>query len=572
MKKIIFAIIFAGLFLAQGVFALEKIDNFEVALKINSDSNLEIEEKIEYNFGAEEKHGIFREIPIKYKRGQANYNLRISDIRVTDEAGQKYKFSVFRSRGYVKIKIGDKDKFVTGQKTYIISYKVKRAINYFDDHDELYWNVTGNEWSVAIEKAKTRTAFSNFRVKYEDLQSTCFAGSFGSAQNCEYSKPYCGPDRYCQQIVFEQKNLSPGQGLTIVVGWPKGLVKKPSVIQSFLYILQDNWILLLPIVVFVIMLSLWFKRGRDPKGRGTIIAQYEPPDNLTPVEVGTVIDEKVDKKDISAEIIYLAVKGYLKIIRLEGGGLFKTKDYELQKLKDENGLPNDFDKKLMESLFGSKNSIKLSDVKKDFNFYKDITETIEKIYQSVVNKNYFEKNPNKVKTIYIIIGVIIWFFGFLSRFIFGGFGMVSGFIAGLIVIIFGIFMPVKTRKGVLVKEHILGLKEYLSVAEKERLSFHNAPEKNPEHFERLLPYAMALGVEKEWAKQFEGIYNQQPNWYAGSVSGGFSVAVFVNDLGRFQASANAVFGGRGSAASGGSGFGGGGFSGGGFGGGGGGSW
>lgn len=320
------------------------------------------------------------------------------------------------------------------------------------------------------------------------------------------------------------------------------------------------------------MLSLWLKRGRDPKGRGTIIAQYEPPDNLTPVEVGTVIDEKVDKKDISAEIIYLAVKGYLKIILLEGGGLFKTKDYELQKLKDENDLPNDFDKKLMESLFGSKSSIKLSDVKKDFNFYKDITETIEKIYQSVVNKNYFGKNPNKVKTVYIIIGVIIWFFGFLSGFIFGSFGIVSGFIAGLIVIIFGIFMPVKTKEGVLAKEHILGLKEYLSVAEKERLSFHNAPEKNPEHFEGFLPYAMVLGVEKEWAKQFEGIYNQQPNWYVGPVSGGFSVAVFVNDLGRFQASANAVFGGRGSAASGGSGFGGGGFSGGGFGGGGGGSW
>ena len=134
-------------------------------------------------------------------------------------------------------------------------------------------------------------------------------------------------------------------------------------------------------------------------------------------------------------------------------------------------------------------------------------------------------------------------------------------------------MPAKTRQGALAKEHILGLKRYLTVAEKDRIEFHNAPEKNPEHFEKLLPYAMVLGVEQEWAKQFAGIYNQQPNWYDDSSGKYFTAFALTDSLNNFQAKADTTLASRPSSASScGSGFGGVGFSGGGFGGGGGGSW
>jgi len=323
--------------------------------------------------------------------------------------------------------------------------------------------------------------------------------------------------------------------------------------------------------VSFLLFYLWYSRGRDPKGRGTIIAQFDAPDNLTPAEVGTIIDEKAHKRDISAEIINLAIKGYIKIKRIEVKGIFKSVDYELFKLKDENSLANPFERELMTSLFKKKIEIKLSSLKDKF--YKDLKKVEKEIYESIVSKGYFLKNPNKVRGTYIGIGFAILVLSWFSGPIFNWFGVVNIAISGILVIIFSFFMPKKAKKGVLAKEYILGLKNYLTVAEKDRIKFHNAPEKNPEHFEKLLPYAMVLGVEKEWAKQFENIYDQQPSWYNDPSHAHFTAFVLASSLNSFQTKANTTLTSRpSSASSGSSGFGGGGFSGGGFGGGGGGSW
>jgi uncharacterized membrane protein len=151
-------------------------------------------------------------------------------------------------------------------------------------------------------------------------------------------------------------------------------------------------------------------------------------------------------------------------------------------------------------------------------------------------------------------------------------GAVSAIISAIIVFVFGFLMPARTHKGVLAKEYILGLKEYLMVAEKDRIKFHNAPEKNPKQFEKLLPYAMVLGVEKEWAEQFKDIYIQNPSWYNDPSGANFNSLVLLSSLNSFSSSTNSVLTSVPSSASGGgSGFGGGG-GGGGFGGGGGGSW
>ena len=162
---------------------------------------------------------------------------------------------------------------------------------------------------------------------------------------------------------------------------------------------------------------------------------------------------------------------------------------------------------------------------------------------------------------------VLGFFGFAFVFTLA----LALVICGIIIVIFGIFMPSRTKKGVLAQEHILGFKRYLMVAEKDRITFHNAPEKRPELFEKFLPFAMALGVEQAWAQQFEGIYKQQPDWYDGQ-GNMFSAVIFANSLNSFSHDMNGAMAAPSSAGSGGSGLGGGGFSGGGFGGGGGGSW
>ena len=571
MKKIIIlSLIVMGLFSALPVWAQEIIENFEVDIAINSDASIMVTEKIDYNFGGEQKHGIYRDIPVKYKARGGNYNLRIIGLAVTDAQGKPYLFEVLNKGKYKRIKIGDPQENVTGKKEYIINYQVKRAINYFAGYDELYWNATGYEWPVAIEQVKTEVNLPQ-SVNSNEVKVECYAGPVGSTRHCVSDRyVYSGQDMV-SDLVFTHDRLKAGEGLTVVVGFPKGLVVKPFVFQLAIDILKDNWVLAIPFITFIVLFYLWFTRGRDPKGRGTIIAQYQAPNDLTPAEVGTIIDEKAHKHDISAEIINLAIKEYLKINRIEGKGILKSDDYELYKLKEGDDIINKFESKLFKALFSSdKKVIKLSDLKNKF--YKDLEKIKKEIYQSTVTKKYFLKNPNKVRGAYLGVGIVILVLSWFSGPIYSWFGVISLAISGLLVIIFSFFMPRKTRQGVLAKEHILGLKQYLTVAEKDRIKFHNAPEKNPDHFEKLLPYAMVLGVEQDWAKQFEGIYDKQPDWYNDSSGAHFSAFALASSLNSFQTKANTILASRpSSASSSGSGFSGG-FSGGGFGGGGGGSW
>ena len=257
----------------------------------------------------------------------------------------------------------------------------------------------------------------------------------------------------------------------------------------------------------------------------------------------------------------------MKIKKIEG----KDNDYEFEKLNSNYENLTEYDKSLLEGIFGKKSKVNLSDLKNKF--HEKLTQITEDAYNSVVSKQYFQKNPSTVRTIYISISVLIIVASFFTGGLWGGIGIISLVFSGALVGIFGFFMPKKTLKGVAAQEHILGLKQYLAVAEKDRIKFHNAPAKNPAQFEKLLPYAMVLGVEKEWAKQFEDIYKQSPSWYEDSSGHQFSALLLANSLHSFSSNAYSSLSSMppSSASHGGSGFSGGG-SGGGFGGGGGGSW
>jgi len=543
----------------------ENVTDFNAKIAINNNSSITVTETILYDFSDQQRHGIFRFIPISYKARGGNYNLRISDISVTNEYGELYNYVISYPGKNVELKIGDADAFVTGQHTYIITYTIKKALNYFSDWDELYWNVTGNEWDVPITKVSASVSLPD-KIPADKLQTKCFAGAYETDNNCESILTNIDSSDNVSEAIFTAQDLGIYDGLTIVTGFPKGLVIEPTAYDKFIEYLKDNGILFMPIIVLSLMIYLWRVKGRDPKGKGTIIAQYDAPDNITAAEVGTIIDEKVQTKDVSAQIIQFAVNGNLKIIKGEG----KT-DYSFVKLTNADVLKTDFEKTLLLGIFGDKESVKLSELKNKF--YKDYPQVTDKLYKETVNKKYFAKNPKNVRLAYNGIGVAIFIVGFFVG-ILGAFYTLSFILSGIIVLIFSLFMPSKTIKGVNAREHILGLKTYLSVAEKDRIKFHNAPEKKPEHFDHLLPYAMVLGVEKEWASQFSEIYKQQPSWYEGPIGTNFSTLYLINSLNSFQTSTNSTLISRpsSSASGGGSGFSGGGFSGGGFGGGGGGSW
>ncbi|MBP6859924.1 MAG: DUF2207 domain-containing protein [Candidatus Magasanikbacteria bacterium] len=539
IKKLFFLTILGFLILLPKVVRAEEVRSFHASIHILDDASVQISEKIQYDFGSAQKHGIFRTIP--YGLSLRSLPLYISDMQVVDEQGVRLPFDISKKESNLFIKIGDPDKTVTGIHTYIISYTVQNVVKFLKTNDQFYWNITGNAWEVPIAEASASISFPS-QASLDKISLFCYAGASGSLNNCQEA-------RTVNPIYIRQTDMSIQDGITVRLVLPKGVIRQPSTVQSVLYFLQDNKILLLPIVLFFVLLLLWKKYGRDYKGTDVIVAQFDAPDNLTPAEVGVIFDQWASNRDVSAEIISLAIRGYIQIEQVEKRKdfLLSKDDYQFTLLKNPEEIGNDHDKKLLEALFSKfeQKTVLLSSLKNNPVVRTRIKQVGKILYKDLTSKGYFKLNPNTMRQIYVVTGfVLIYFtvklsadFMFLAAFI----------ISGILLILFSFIMPALTQKGVLTREYILGLKKYLEVAEKARLEFHNAPEKQPEQFEKLLPFAMVLGVEKQWAKQFEDMHIPSPGWYTGYHVGSFSAVAFTSSLSSFSASLNSAgMSGRGS--------------------------
>ncbi len=555
----------------------ENIKLFDAEIIVNTDNSINVRELIVYSSGGITKHGIYRDI---YPYSAEKRKMDIDNISVRDEMGNSYIFTDEKAGKNIRIKIGDPNTTFSGEKTYIISYTASKAVSQLEDIDEIYWNVTGNEWTMPILRASSHVTIPNGAVA---SQSTCYYGIKGSTNRClEDTQSYT-------PYGFETPSLlAAGEGLTVAVGFTKGIVDPytlaDNIFDIFYKYLPYAVAIILPLIAFIFSYRYWRKNGRDERETNVIVAEYDVPDNLTPLEVSAILDEQIDPNKFSAEIIYLATKGYLKIGEIETKtlGIFTNKDYELIKLKDNQGELNESDTNLLNALFMNGDTVKLSDLKNTF--YKSVNSITDPALTDLISEGYY-KNLGRARYGQNLASIIsstflILFFIFTLIFlpeIYGLSGtdpnisyvLVGLLLSGLIISIFYFFSPAKTVKGVEAKEKILGLKEYMKIAEKDRLIFANAPESRPEVFEKLLPYAMTLGVADIWAKEFDGIYLTPPSWYIGASDGNFSAMALASSLGDFNNSyfiASSAPGSRGGGSSGG------GFSGGGGGGGGGGSW
>ena len=552
------------------------ITNFNSNVQVDENAKITVTESITADFSREESHGILRPIPVSYRDSYGNnLNLRVNILSIQNEKGTPWKYEQSNDGEYLRLKIGDPTVNLNKPTTFIITYQLDRAVSFLDDHDEVYWSATGTESDVPTEKASATITLPN-TVKKEDLRAICYTGTFGSkAQDCSYT--------IADNSVTYKANaeLSAHEGLTIAVKFPKNIIKPPSFLQTIMWFLQDNWGYGIPFLVFGVLYYLWHTRGRDPAtNRDTIMPIYKAPEDLSPAEAGTIIDEKVDMRDISSTIIDLAVRGYLKIVETKSKILFFNKtDYTFEKLKNyqvDTTLKN-HEKYILDAIFNGGTSRMLSDLKNEF--YRDLPKVRDAIYQETVNKKYFSSSPESTRTIYKSIGAVMVggsIFG-LGFFINYSLSIAVGLaISGVIVMAFSKFMPAKTRKGVEMYYQIKGLEEFIKTAETDRIKF----QEKENMFEKLLPYAMAFDIAEKWSKAFEGIMKTPPSWYQSSDPGfltGFSTYHFLNAMNSFSSSMNTTFQSspRGSgmgAWGGGSGFGGGGFSGGGFGGGGVGRW
>jgi len=315
-------------------------------------------------------------------------------------------------------------------------------------------------------------------------------------------------------------------------------VHEPGPVERFLAFLGHNWGLLIPVPVFFGMLSLWRRRGRDPAAL-PVQVRYEPPDGLTPTEVGTLVDERPDMRDITAGVVDLAVRGYLKIEEQEERrllGLVTDREYVFHRVRDRTAWAElaDHERRLLQGVFeGDASTVKLAELKNEF--YTNLPGIKDAVFDRLVEQGLYASRPDKVRSRWVALAVVLAMLQIpLAALLAGKFGIVptpfliGGLASAAIVGFFGWHMPARTVKGARTVEQVKGFGEFLERVEKDRFE---RVVKTPEMFEKFLPYAMALSVEDRWARAFRGIYVQPPTWYVGNYHGTFDVSRFSTSLG-----------------------------------------
>jgi uncharacterized membrane protein len=633
-KKIFFVLAILSLFLFSGNFVLAQEDqnkswNFEkwaVDININKDSTFVVRETQTINF-----HGNYHWV----KRDIAKNKLRaISDIKVFDENGQELAppdIEVTEDASQVSVKLNFD--LTDTQKTWVFEYKVHGGLGYFEDHDELYWNAVSSERDVPIGNVEVFVHLPE-EAPVGELKQTLYTGPEGNTMPSETYQvvdgktfKFWGSDigayenftivaGWPRGIVFEPGilKINSSDSAAIVIDGKKSNFTTPAVLEenydisrgvhkvsvekfgwnikgdkeqsvtvengkivtadfeiekALWFVVLDKIFYLIPIFFGIFL----FKKYKSvPKLKKTIIAQYEPPDGLSPAEVGGLVYAVVRSRDFTATLIDLAYRGYLKIVEKEEKVLWsKVKKYTLIKRKSFGDDPSllDHERKFLEAIFGfSSERVEVSELKDKSSFRQAVMELPKEIIKKLVGKDlYFSSTPIS-KTAGCILTVVLAPFAFsLFPFIFilsAGLSLGNALLLSLIMFI--IYLAVRpqplTERGVEAKWYALGFKEYLQVAERFRLGACT-----PETFEKYLSYAIVFGVEKQWATRFADIYKSQPDWYESDhPMTGFNSVIFASALTSMTASVSAAV--NYSSPSSSSGFGGGGSSGGGGGGGG----
>jgi len=498
----------------------EYIDSFVSDINIQKDSTFDVSEKINYVF-TEYKHGIYRCIPnIHQDRASSLLKERYIDIAVDSVSmdNESVPYTIEKKRTEICVKVGDSSKTVMGQHVYEIRYTVAGAVSYQTfGGAELYWNATGNEWATGMHSVEVNVSSEEQLLVRE---RACYRGVTGKTDSCANSVDENGI------VHFSGTNFAPYEGLTIAQALDRSKVSM-DIRERYKPVLMWGVFMLL---VFVGGAVALYRYKTKFKTDAPIIAQYEPYEGMKPMYVGYLFDKRLDARDITAGIVYLAQQGFIKIRKTEKKVLFlfEVDDYEIEHLRAADDKNDAFEKGVLELVFGN------------------ITEIGKKVMLQDLKNDYVQGRKNVVRLQSLrnaLLNDVIQ----------------NDFFAGML------FITRRTRKGYEALDHLKGFKDFLSVTESQRYIFHNAPAINAEHFMEYLPYAIAFGVEKQWAKVFEGITIQNPNWYDGGSVGTFNAVGLTQSLGAFATAFTSSFSTR-SASSGG------GHSGGGSGGGGGGSW
>ncbi len=564
------------------------IERLDIRLDIQRDGSVQTREAIDVDFRGLARHGIYRDVAyLSTYDAEHDREYEIGLASVTDAAGRPRQVKSLTNGAFRRFQIGDPDRTVSGKETYRIAYRIGGALNGFADRDELYWNATGT-WSVVVEAASIVVTAPGEAI--ERVQ--CFQGAVGSAEPCDA--------RFTpgEATFTATRPLGEGEQITIATALRKGavaephplLVSRPRDITRFFDrtpgLLVASFALLA--AAFGGIGALWWRTGRDRRyvsvyyrshdereervpllGSDPIAVEFEPPDGIRPGQMGLLFDERADTLDVTATIIDLAVRGHLKITELPKAGWFGHADWQLDRVKPADARLLEYERIVLKGLFDSKDTRKLSQLKNTF--YDDLAKARKALYADAIERKWFPRNPNTVRTLWRMAGLLAIPGGIALTVMLGarwGAGLLGlPLVAAGVALVFGAgAMPRRSAAGREALRRALGFARYIKTAEQHQQAFAE----RANIFTAYLPYAIAMKCVEKWANAFKDIDLTQATtgWYAGTTA--FNPSSFSSSVGSFSSSVSSAIAST-PGGSGGSGFSGG-SSGGGGGGGGGGSW
>ena len=567
--------------------AIERIRLFQSDVTVMPSGTLTVTETITVVAeGNKIKRGIYRDFPTDYRdHDNRKHRVGFQLLHVTRDGRPEAHHTKNLSNG-VRITIGQHDRFLSpGEYRYTLTYQTDRQLGFFADHDELYWNATGNDWEFQIDEAVVTIALPQ-GVPSHQIQATGYTGPSGSRE-----RDYRSTIASDASVTFTTNaTLAPGAGLTVVVGWPKGYVNEPAGQQRLGFWVRDNPVTVVgwpgTLLVFLYFLFAWHRVGRDPSG-GTIIPRFEPPEGLSPAAARYILKMGFDSRAFSCALISMAVKQRISISEQADGKTVIHRD------DDGNMESLSFgEKALYTKLLGHSGSLELDNA-----HHKTIGAARDLLKSRLADEyhgQFFLRNlkwlipglvlsfliiatitfvdsepvmligiPLFIASIFVtwvvrlwrrgkrwtaaILAVVLAFSGFINLSI--AFATASNelaltlLLASLVAInlLFYFLLKAPTRLGREVMDEIEGFKKYLATAEKHRLQTLGSLDQQLLLFEKYLPYALALDVAQEWCENFNEALEQaaqepgrhyRPRWYTGHSWEPSRPARFGDTLGR----------------------------------------
>ena len=499
--------------LAAGALAKEKITSYNVVIDVQQDADFIVTESISViSEGLKIRRGIFRDLP-RFKIDEdmkIPYQYKILSIT---RNGNREPFMQQSDGNAKQIRIGDPEYYLPrGEHNYVITYEVKNEVRYFNNFDEVYWNAIGTYWDFPIDRAK---AVIRFPQSIAPQELNCYTGAYKSKES------FCSMSRDAQAFTIETlQPLNAREGLAVSIKFNKGIIDPPSQAdKNMLWWFKHGALALLTfslIGLFFYYYRAWDKVGRDPQ-KGPVFARYEPPKGYSPAAIHYIIHKGFrGNQALIGTLLYLAVH---KFIKMDSSKAETTLTY-IGKGKDQSTLSPD-QKALLIAFFKWENIVRL-DKSTNMDFvrsYMDFRRRIMKAY----GRDYFRWNAGfsifgLVLSVIAIVAAFTQFYGNNSDYFFM---VLATLIAMNILFIF--LMPAPTQKGQKIKSEIEGFKLYLKMAEKQQLNARKdvlsgqEPPMTKERYEKFLPYAIALDVEKPWSKYFEKVLPEEakdynPSW------------------------------------------------------------